>query len=249
MEKQIKLPLTYQNYVFDLYGTLVDIRTREDDHILWQKLSLFFGYYDAHYTPEELQKAYEGLVHKKENSLKSKLEKDVRYVHEASPEIELREVFWDLFVNKGVNPTPELVLHTGQFFRVLSTEYVRLYEGTEYMLETLKEQGKKIYLLSNAQRIFTEYEMHVLGIAKYFHGILISSDHQTKKPDKRFFDILIEKYDLDAGETLFIGNDSRTDIGGAKQVNFDTFYVKSNISPEGDEAPEADYKILDFGHW
>jgi putative hydrolase of the HAD superfamily len=91
--------------------------------------------------------------------------------------------------------------------------------------------------------------MHVLGIAKYFDGILISSDYQTKKPDKRFFDILIEKYDLDAQKTLFIGNDSRTDIAGAKQVDFDTFYVKSNISPEGDEAPEANYSIPDFVCW
>ena len=26
-----KLPMNYENYVFDLYGTLVDIRTNEDD--------------------------------------------------------------------------------------------------------------------------------------------------------------------------------------------------------------------------
>lgn len=249
MEKKIKLPLNYKNYVFDLYGTLVDIRTWEDDEKLWEKLSLFFGYYHAHYTPRELQRAYRNLVQEKEETLKSKLEDDPKYSHEASPEIELDDVFRDLYLNKEVIPTEELVIHTGQFFRILSTEYVRLYEGTEEMLAVLKEQGKKVYLLSNAQRMFTEYEMHVLGISKYFDGILISSDYQTKKPDKRFFDILIEKYALNSKETLFIGNDSRTDIAGAKQVDFDTFYVKSNISPEGDEAPEANYSISDFKCW
>lgn len=223
MKKQMKLPLHYENYVFDLYGTLVDIRTWEDDETLWKKLSLFFGYYDANYAPQELQKAYRNLVQEKEQSLKSKLEKDAKYAHEASPEIKLDDVFRDLYLNKDVIPTQELVIHTGQFFRILSTEYVRLYEGTEEMLAILKEQGKKVYLLSNAQRMFTEYEMHVLGIAKYFDGILISSDYQTKKPDKRFFDILIEKYDLDAQKTLFIGNDSRTDIAGAKQVDLTPF--------------------------
>ena len=37
MDQKIKLPLNYENYVFDLYGTLVDIRTWEDDEKLWEK--------------------------------------------------------------------------------------------------------------------------------------------------------------------------------------------------------------------
>lgn len=249
MDNKIKLPLDYTNYVFDLYGTLVDIRTWEGDENVWKKLSLFFGYYDAQYKPQELQKAYFNLVAGREKALKKELQNDAKYAHEASPEIEICDVFRDLYLKKGVTPSEELVIHTGQLFRVLSTEYVKLYRGTERMLEILREQGKKVYLLSNAQRIFTEYEMHVLGIAKYFDGILISSDFKTKKPDKRFFDILVERYALNPAETLFIGNDSRSDIAGAKTVNFDTFYVKSNISPQGDKAPDADYKIMNFRCW
>ena len=41
------LPVQYDNYVFDLYGTLVDIHTEEDFPKLWEKLALFFGYYGA----------------------------------------------------------------------------------------------------------------------------------------------------------------------------------------------------------
>ena len=33
----------YQNYIFDLYGTLVDIHTNEKKAYLWEKMSLFFG--------------------------------------------------------------------------------------------------------------------------------------------------------------------------------------------------------------
>ena len=132
---------------------------------------------------------------------------------------------------------------------MLSTEYVRVYPGTVQMLENLKKAGKKVYLLSNAQRIFTEYEMRVVDIFKLFDGVLISSDYQTKKPDKRFFDILIDKYAVEPEKTLFIGNDSRTDIGGAQSVNFDTFYVNSNISPENDTAETADYVVEVFTCW
>ena len=61
-----KLPMNYDTYVFDLYGTLVDIHTEEGDRILWEKLALFYGYYDALYDWEELKNAYENKVRGKE---------------------------------------------------------------------------------------------------------------------------------------------------------------------------------------
>ena len=249
MKQKIMLPMHYENYVFDLYGTLVDIRTEEQSELLWEKLSLFYGFYGAHYKPQELQQAYLTLVENKQDELKLELETDERYAHEASPEIELTQVFEELFFAKGVNADETLAIHAGQFFRILSMEYVNVYEGTHELLNSLKEAGKNVYLLSNAQRIFTAYEMQLMDIEKYFDGILISSDYKTKKPDKRFFDILLEQYPMNPNTTLFIGNDSKTDIAGAKKVGFDTFYVKSNISPKGDFADTADYKFDNFKKW
>ncbi len=242
-----RLPMDYDVYVFDLYGTLVDIHTDEQDEKLWEKLCVFMGYYGARYKAQELKEAYFNLVKKKEANLKSTLENDPKYSHEASPEIDITEVFEELYTQKGVIPEENLVIFTGQMFRVVSTEYIRTYRGTEAMLTTLKNAGKKVYLLSNAQRIFTEYEIRMLDIESYFDGILISSDHKTKKPDKRFFDILIEKYGIKTKKTLFIGNDMRSDMQGAMSVGFDTFYVYSSISPKEDLKEYKDFtKNLDF---
>ena len=44
------LPENYENYVFDLYGTLVDIHTDESRKEVWEKLALFLGYYGAIYA-------------------------------------------------------------------------------------------------------------------------------------------------------------------------------------------------------
>ena len=247
--KIAKLPMDYDVYVFDLYGTLVDIHTDEEQMEVWEKLSLFYGYYGAFYNAMELKDAYGELVKGKEKNLKSTLEKDPKYSHEASPEIEITEVFLELFREKGVEAEETLAVHAGQFFRVLTTEYVRLYEGTTEMLLRLRKAGKKIYLLSNAQRIFTEYEMRSLDLVKYFDAILISSDYKTKKPDKRFFDILLDKYEIDPGKALFVGNDSCSDIAGAQGVGMDTFYIKSNISPQGDMAENATFFVKEFRRW
>lgn len=234
-----KLPMEYDNYVFDLYGTLVDIHTDENCDLLWEKLAMFYGYYGANYTPDELKKAYSDMVESKEKS----------DTHEAHPEIEITTVFKDLFKEKGIDATDELSVHAGQFFRVLSTEYVKLYEGTKEMLKSLKDNGKKVFLLSNAQRIFTEYEMRRLDIFKYFDKIYISSDHGTKKPNSSFFEILLNETGIDVKKSLFIGNDSKCDIKGAGVMGFDTFYVKSNISPQNDSAPDATYEVNEFLKW
>ena len=67
----------------------------------------------------------------------------ISYAHEASPEIHIEDVFEKLYEEKGVNPTKELPVHTGQFFRVMSTEYIKLYPGTKEMLKELKVAGKE----------------------------------------------------------------------------------------------------------
>lgn len=245
------LPLTYDNYVFDLYGTLVDIHTDESDIIIWKKLAMFYGYYGALYEPQELKSRYEELVKSEEAALKDTLESNtkVSYAHEASPEIEIEKVFAQLYVDKGIEASTELSIHTGQFFRVMSTDYVRLYDGTKEMLMELKKQGKKVYLLSNAQRIFTAYEMRQVDIFDLFDDVFISSDYHTRKPDVRFFNELIDAHGIDVKKSLFIGNDSTTDIKGAKECGFDTFYVHSNISPEGDMAENSDYIVKNFTKW
>ena len=148
-----------------------------------------------------------------------------------------------------MNPTKELSVHTGQFFRVMSTEYIKLYPGTKEMLKELKKAGKNVYLLSNAQRIFTAYEMRRLDIFDLFDDVFISSDYNTKKPDIRFYTELINKHDIDVSKSLFIGNDSTTDIKGAKECLMDAFYVRSNISPKDDMAHDADYIIDNFTNW
>ena len=235
----------YDTCIFDLYGTLVDIRTDENKEELWEKLSLFYAFYGAFYTPEELARSYKRLT----GEMTAGHEELRRDSHEAFPEIRIEEVFHALFEEKGIAPDEPLVRHAGQFFRILSMEFIRLYDGTEEMLSAVKESGRKIYLLSNAQRIFTEYEMNALGITKYFDGIFISSDEGCKKPDLKFFRKLIDTCGIDPERAVMVGNDGICDIEGAKRAGLGTVYVHSDISP-AEDAPDADYVLpqMDMEH-
>lgn len=245
----------YQNYIFDLYGTLVDIHTDEDSSMVWEKLALFYGYQGALYSPGELKEAYERLVREAEaecrekmagKGVEAKTDAVAYYSHEGVPEIQVEKVFGRMYTSKGVQTDEGLILHTCQLFRGLTTEYIRLYPDVHKMFEALRQKGKKIYLLSNAQRVFTEYELNVLDIAKYFDAILISSDHGVKKPDLSFFKILLDKYGLKPEECIMIGNDENCDIAGAKRAGLATYYIHSNISPEYSGSVEATYMQMEM---
>ena len=166
----------YDTCIFDLYGTLVDIRTDEKKPELWERLALFYAFYGAEYTPDELHQGYDCLTAEM-SAGKAGIRKDA---HEAYPEIRIEDVFMALFRKKGMDADEVLSRHAGQFFRILSMEHLKLYNGTKEMLSALRDGGKKVYLLSNAQKIFTEYEMNALGITPYFDGIFISSEHECK---------------------------------------------------------------------
>ena len=95
----------YDTCIFDLYGTLVDIRTDENKEELWEKLSLFYAFYGAFYTPEELARSYKRLT----GEMTAGHEELRRDSHEAFPEIRIEEVFRALFEEKGIAPDEPLV--------------------------------------------------------------------------------------------------------------------------------------------
>lgn len=236
--------MRYKNLVFDLYGTLVDIHTETDLDIMWEKTALYYGFYGARYTPEAFRAAYLALTKEQEGAAGQD--------YECFPELKIEYIFERLFEEKGVRADQErLARNAAQLFRILSIEYLRLYPGVKEALAALRQEGHRLWLLSNAQRVFTAYEMEALGLSDCFDGIYISSDYGCRKPDRRFFDALLSEQGIRPQEALMIGNDLQTDIAGGRNAGMKTLYIHSNLSPaqesaEGEGAEEAalaDYRI------
>lgn len=224
----------YKNYIFDLYGTLIDIHTEEDKIEVWKELALFYEKQGAIYTPREL----------KENFLSLIAEEEAACPYEQYPEIKIEYVFQRLFGRKGIQADLLLSIKAGQLFRKLSTEYIRLYDGAKELLLSLKQHGKRIYLLSNAQEIFALPELKKLGIYTCFDEIFLSSHYGCRKPSSQFFEMLVGSCNLDVEQCLMIGNDSQTDIKGAQSIGMDSFYIHSNLSPEIQlDDPESTYVL------
>jgi putative hydrolase of the HAD superfamily len=226
-----------QAVLFDLYGTLVDIHTDEQKDELWQKLALFYSFEKALYSPQELKEAYSSLI----AQMEEKLSKD-NDEHESHPEIQIEEVFSALYTNKGIACSSEMARLTAKFFRVLSMDYIKLYPGVHELLDFLNEKGVPVYLLSNAQAIFTSSECESLDLPRHFTKMYYSSDYKTKKPAKEFYEIALRENQIDPKQAIMIGNDGSADIQGAKACGLHTFYIHSNISPDESNV-QADYVL------
>ena len=103
---------------------------------MWKKLALFFSYYGADYEPEELKEAYSLQVRKltetfrKEQQKKAEKENDGQPdkknrnsgegtespEYESSPEIQMEEVFLQLYRERGVEADRTLAVHTRTVF-------------------------------------------------------------------------------------------------------------------------------------
>ena len=215
--------MKYTDLIFDLYGTLVDIHTEEDGTV-WEKTALYFGYYGAHYSPEELKAAFE-------QELKNRKAK-AGQSYECFPDLPFEPIMAQLFRRAGVQENADtLGLNAAQLFRICSTEYIKLYPGALEALARLRQKGLRLWLLSNAQRVFTAYELRHLGLGEQLDGIYISSDYGCRKPDERFYQALIEEKGLDVSRCLMIGNDRDTDIAGAKALGMATLYMHTALTP------------------
>ena len=64
----------YKNFIFDLYGTLVDIETDEEKESLWEKTARMYRYKQAEYTGAELRKAYIQYVEEEKADAEAELE-------------------------------------------------------------------------------------------------------------------------------------------------------------------------------
>ena len=224
--------MKYTDLVFDLYGTLVDIHT-EENALVWEKTAVYFGFYGAHYTGPELQAAFEAALRQREARAGQS--------YECFPDIPFEEVMAQLFRAKGVTENADaLGIHAAQLYRICSLDYVKLYPGALEALAKLRGAGFRLWLLSNAQAIFTGYELRLVGLGDQLDGIYLSSDYVCRKPDLRFYQALIDERKLDVSKTLMIGNDRQTDIAGAKAAGMATLYMHTALTPR-DQA-EADEK-------
>jgi putative hydrolase of the HAD superfamily len=123
----------------------------------------------------------------------------------------------------------------------LRTEMMFPLDSNVRLLPELRKQGFRLYFLSNFPiDIFEEIRTGYFFFT-YFDGGVISSEVKFSKPDKRIFEILLEKYRLVPSESLFV-DDVEINVRSAESLGMKGLvtYGSDDISHELEAALNND---------
>ena len=98
----------------------------------------------------------------------------------------------------------------------LSKSYPLIITNFEY-IKTLKKQGYKLYLLTNITEDSYNYINDLININSTFDGGIYSYQEHIIKPDKRIYNLLINKYSLKKSETIFFDDKEKNVISAINQ--------------------------------
>ena len=104
-------------------------------------------------------------------------------------------------------------------------DYMPPFPETYELIKELKENGYKIYLLSNATPRFFDRYLDVPAF-QYFDGFFISALYRLLKPNREIYEAFCNKFSLDPTECFFI-DDLEANIEGAKEYGMQGFQFKA----------------------
>ena len=83
--------------------------------------------------------------------------------------------------------------------------YIDIYTEVFPLLARLKENGHRIFVLSNTSPVFYELLKNQLApLEKILDGFVLSCDIKAIKPDPKMFEEILHKYQLDPANCVFL---------------------------------------------
>ena len=245
--------MKYEYYIFDMYGTLADIHTDERAAATWKKWIKKLDELNIKH-PDYIKMRRDFFDADKNARKERAFETGSKY-----PEIDVIKIYEEMLINYGNDKIlscqqkkDELLKTIAYEFRQASRAYIRPFAcdfssepcsnvfigqnikcpdtiDTMYVLNYLKNQGGKLFLLSNAQSSYTLPEIKLLGIDEIMDGMLISSDTGYMKPDRYFYDILINTYKINPSRAVMFGDSMLSDVEGARAAGIAAVHTPKGI--------------------
>ncbi len=107
-------------------------------------------------------------------------------------------------------------------------------EGAIEVLTYLKNKGYKLYATTNGIALTQFKRIKSSGLSDYFDGVFVSETVNHQKPEKEYFDSVIESIpEKDKSKMLIIGDSQSSDILGGINSSIDTcWYNPHSAEPK-----------------
>ena len=104
--------------------------------------------------------------------------------------------------------------------------YIDIYREVFPLLARLKENGHRIFVLSNTSPVFYELLKDQLApLEKILDGFILSCDIKAIKPDRKMFEEILRKYELSPDNCIFL-DDVKENTNMAESLGIKAYQVK-----------------------
>ena len=180
--------------------------------------------------------------------------------------VKINEAFWHQYEKGEISRERLLELRFIQFFQKyniavdgakVNQEYLETLSNNVYVINGIydvlayfKHKGYKLYMITNGVKKTQEKRWHQTDVYKYFDGFYISEDIGYHKPQKEYFDYVINDIgDFTLNNYLVIGNSIASDIKGAINYGLDVIWynprrIKSDVKVREINDISEYYKLL-----
>ncbi|BFT73586.1 HAD family hydrolase [Paenibacillus sp. P36] len=207
-------------FLFDLDETLTD-RNKS----LMKYSNEFLQSFKGHLTDVSSEDLYQLLKIADGNGYRSREDVFTQLIHELP------------WAHKSLSPI-QIGEHWTSTFPLCSVATTGMYE----VLDTLKSHGIILGIITNGGSFSQNKKIDALGIRHYFETIIISETVNLKKPNCEIFSIALEKINVSASETWYIGDHPANDIIGSYYAGLTPVWIRG-IHPWINGYDEPSYQI------
>ncbi|MDA8173893.1 MAG: HAD family hydrolase [Nitrospiraceae bacterium] len=223
--------------IFDLYGTLIDIQTDEQEPWIYGVLAQYLSYYSVRITAEELRKEYQ-----------IEIRMALGQSGQAHADIDVYNIFRSIMRRYGKSgPGRNEVMSAAMLFRSLSRKRFGVFQGVYDSLARLS-RNYRLAVVSDAQWVFTDPEMEMLGLTRFFRTRILSSRFGYRKPDTRLFEEALKRLWVRPEDSVYIGDNADRDLKGSKGAGMKCLLFRSGSGPYDGLKPDgrfSDYSELE----
>jgi len=228
--------------IFDINGTLSDIRTDEWHDDVYRVMSNLLSYQGISLDPNVVKYFYFQIM------------KEQRAAHgDRYPEFDVVGIFREIVAQHSTDFTRALPIERieqlprllAEAHRAASRFRLQLYPGVE---DTIRQLHAKYHLaiISDGQPVYAGPELHTVGLSGFFDPIIISGDFGYRKPDERLFTTALTAMKMEPSDVLFVGNDMYRDVYGAQRLGMKAVFFRSNQGTQEKEGVKPNYIIYNF---
>lgn len=141
--------------------------------------------------------------------------------------------FWSRELNLDIPALKESIRHL-----------IEVHPDAEEFLQFLRQQGKKVALVTNAHYKTLNLKMNHVGLLDYFDEVISSFDLGSPKEDLRFWEILQEKLSFNPDHTLLVDDNAEV-LDSARRYGIKYLLFKAKSSSQQDPESHPDFSSIE----